>query len=258
MAQSTGVDVSYSVDGPPDAPVLVLGGSLGSTREMWEPQVEPLARDFRVVRYDTRGHGESPVPDGPYTIADLGGDVVRLLDRLGAQRVHFAGLSIGGMTGMWLAAHAPERVDRLALICTSALLGPPEAWAQRAAAVLKEGAGVVADTVVSRWFTPEFARREPETVARMRDMIAATPPAGYAGCCTAIERMDLRADLARISAPTLAIAAAEDPATPPEHLERIAEGIGGAELRVVEHAAHVASWEAADEVTALLRSHFLA
>ncbi|ASU84761.1 3-oxoadipate enol-lactonase [Nocardiopsis gilva YIM 90087] len=252
------IDVHSTVHGPPGAPVVVLSGSLGSTLEMWEPQVAALAQRFRVVRYDIRGHGRSPVPEGPYEMADLGGDVLRLLDRLGADRVRFAGLSIGGMTGLWLAAHAPERVERLAVLCTSALLGPAETWAQRAATVRAEGTGAVADAAVGRWFTPGFAEREPSVVERIRAMVASTPAEGYAGCCAAIERMDLRADLAAITAPTLVIAGAEDPSTPPEHAERITAGIGGARLRVVADAAHLASWEQADEVNGLLLDHFAA
>ncbi|MFD0804403.1 alpha/beta fold hydrolase, partial [Streptomonospora algeriensis] len=136
------IDVHYVAQGPPQAPLLVLSGSLGSTLAMWRPQAEALSEDFHVVCYDTRGHGRSPVPPGPYSLADLGGDVLRLLDRLGAERAHFAGLSLGGMTGMWLAAHAPERIDRLALMCTAPKL-EPEGWRQRAATVREQGTGAV-------------------------------------------------------------------------------------------------------------------
>ncbi|WP_046469032.1 3-oxoadipate enol-lactonase [Allosalinactinospora lopnorensis] len=250
------VDVHHVADGPADAPTVVLSGSLGSTLDMWGPQVAALTPEFRLIRYDLRGHGKSPVPDGPYSIADLGGDVLRLLDRLGADRVHFAGLSIGGMIGMWLAAHAPDRIDRLALLCTSARLGPPEGWAQRAAVVREEGAGAVAAGVTQRWFTPGFAEREPEAAERMRAMVASSSSEGYAGCCAAIEHMDLRPELPRIAAPTLVVAGAHDPATPPEHAERIAGGISGARLRVLDGAAHLASWERADQVNELLREHF--
>ncbi|GAA3755946.1 3-oxoadipate enol-lactonase [Spinactinospora alkalitolerans] len=250
------VDVHYRIDGPDDAPAVVLSGSLGSTLEMWEPQAAALSGDFRVIRYDIRGHGSSPVPDGPYSMADLGSDVSRLLDRLGIARAHFAGLSIGGMTGMWLAAHAPDRVDRLALLCTSAQLGPPENWAQRAAAVRAEGVGAVAAGVLERWFTPAFAEREPDTVERLTAMVAGTPAEGYAGCCAAIEHMDLRADLPGITASTLVVAGADDPSTPPDHAQRIAAGIPGARMRVVPGAAHLASWEQAGMINPLLREHF--
>lgn len=251
----TAVELHHVLDGPAGAPVLLLAGSLGSTLEMWEPQVEALAGEFRVVRYDHRGHGKSPVPAGPYSIADLGADVLRLLDRLDVPSAQLAGVSLGGMTAMWLAAHAPERVDRLALLCTSAQLGPPQGWAERAATVRAEGTGAVAAAVVSRWFTPGYAARHPGEVARLTAMVAGTPAEGYASCCGAIEHMDLRADLARITAPTLVVAGADDPATPPEHAERIAAAISGARLSVLPGAAHLASWERADAVTGLLREH---
>ncbi|GAA4925518.1 3-oxoadipate enol-lactonase [Streptomonospora halophila] len=249
------VEVHHAVQGPPDAPLLVLSGSLGSTREMWRPQVEALAGRFRVVAYDTRGHGRSPAPPGPYSLADLGGDVLRLLDRLGAERAHFAGLSLGGMTGMWLAAHAPERVDRLALLCTSAEL-EREGWRQRAATVRDRGVGAVADGVVQRWFTPGYAAGRPRLVERMRAMVADTSDEGYAGCCTAIERMDLPPVLPRIAAPTLVVAGSEDPATPPDHAGRIAAAVPDARLHVLDGGAHLASWECAEEVDALLLDHF--
>jgi 3-oxoadipate enol-lactonase len=253
MSQS--VPVHFVAEGPPDAPVLVLSNSLGSTLAMWDPQVPVLARHFRVVRYDHRGHGGSPVPPGPYEIADLGADLLGLLDGLGVARAHICGLSLGGMVGMWVAAHAPERVDRLVLCCSSARLGPPEAWLQRAATVRAQGTGAVADAVVGRWFTPGYAARNPALVARMRAMIAATPAEGYAACCDAIARMDLEPDLQAIGAPTLAIAGADDPAIPPEHSHRIAAGIADCRVVVVEDVAHLANVEQAEAVTALIRDH---
>ncbi|GAA3749863.1 3-oxoadipate enol-lactonase [Salinactinospora qingdaonensis] len=251
------IEVHHIVDGPPGAPVIVLSGSLGSTLDMWEPQVAALSGDFQVVRYDIRGHGESPVPPAPYSLADLGSDVLTLLDRLGVERAHFAGLSIGGMTGMWLAAHASERIDKLALLCTSPLLGPPQNWAQRAATVRAGGTEAVADAVVARWLTADYLEREPETVARMREMIATTPDEGYIGCCAAIEHMDLRDDLPTITAPTLVIAGSDDLATPPEHAETIAAGLSRPpRLEVIPGAAHLANWEQATLVNGLLREHF--
>lgn len=249
------VAVHHVVDGPEGAPVLVLSGSLGSALEMWEPQVPALARHFRVVRYDLRGHGRSPVPPGPYEIADLGADLIALLDRLGVARAHLCGLSLGGMLSMWAAAHHPERVERLVVCCTSALLGPPEMWIERASVVAAQGAAAVADGVLSRWFTPALHRRDPALIARMRAMLAATPAAGYAACCGAIQRMDLRADLASIRAPTLAIAGAEDPSTPPAHLVRISEAIPGCHLAVVDGAAHLANIEQPAWTSTLILAH---
>jgi 3-oxoadipate enol-lactonase len=186
-------------DGDPAAPPVLLLGSLGSTVDMWEPQLAPLAARYRVVRADHRGHGGSPVPPGPYALDDLVDDVVALLDRLGIARAHVVGLSLGGMVGMRLAAREPGRVDRLAVLCTSALLGPASGWTERAAAVRAGGTVAVADAVVGRWLTP--AGQEPGLLARLRAMVAGTPPEGYAGCCEAIGAMDLRADLPRPTTP---------------------------------------------------------
>ncbi len=251
----TAVEVRAVVDGPPGAPVVLLSGSLGSDLSMWEPQVPALAERFRVVRYDTRGHGRSPLPPGPYRIDDLVDDAVALLDRLDLERAHVVGLSLGGMTALRLAAREPDRVDRLAVLCTSALLGRPSAWAERAALVRAEGTAAVAEAVVDRWFTPVLQAADPGLVQRMRRMVADTPAEGYAACCAAIESMDLRADLVRIAAPTLAVAGADDPATPPEHLATIATGVPGARLLVLPQAAHLASVEQAAAVNAALLAH---
>lgn len=249
-------DVHHVETGAAQAPAVVLINSLGSTLEMWEPQVAPLAVGHRVVRFDLRGHGRSPVPPGPYTLADLGADVVALLDRLGIERASICGLSLGGMVAMWLGAHAPERVDRLALCCTSAALGPPEMWRDRAALVRAEGTAAVADAVVDRWLTPGYAHAHPGERDRLRAMIAATPAEGYASCCAAIEHMDLDGALERIAAPTLVVAGADDPATPPDHGARIAARIPGARMAVVADAAHLANVQQPGEITALLLRHF--
>jgi 3-oxoadipate enol-lactonase len=253
------VDVNYEISGPDDAPAVVLSNSLGSTIAMWDPQAPELARSLRVVRYDHRGHGGSPVPPGPYELADLGGDALALLDRLGLERVHWCGLSLGGMTGMWLALNAPERIDRLVLCCTSARLGPPEMWADRAATVRAQGVDAIADAGIGRWLTPGFIEREPETTARVRTMLAATPAEGYASCCGVIERMDLLDELGAVSAPTLVIAAAQDPATPPaEHGALIAAAIPGARMEIVDDAAHLATIEQPEAMTRLIAGHLLA
>lgn len=252
----TAVALHYTVDGPDDAPVLMLGASLGTTTELWCQQVPGLAQDFRVVRYDHRGHGASPVPPAPYTLADLGGDVLALMDRLGVTRAHAAGLSLGGMVSMWLAANAAERVDRLAVLCSSAKLGPPEMWAQRAVQVRAHGLESIADAVVGRWLPPEYGEQQPEVRARLRAMLTATPAEGYAACCGVIEEMDLEPDLPRITAPTLVIAGLADEATPPAHAQRIAARIPGARLTLVGGAAHLANITRPDLTTQLL-SDFL-
>ncbi|MEU4519758.1 3-oxoadipate enol-lactonase [Amycolatopsis sp. NPDC024027] len=245
------------VAGPGGAPVVVFGGSLGSDVRMWEPQVAPLVeRGFRVVRYDARGHGGSPVPPGPYELEDLGADVLALLDELGVERAHHVGLSLGGMTGMWLGVHAPDRVASLVLCCTSAKLGPPSMWVERARTVRAEGTAAVAEAGVRRWLTPGYVERHPDRAEFLRAMIAAVPAEGYAACCGAIERMDQLGTLPKISAPTLVIAGADDPATSPdEHARPIAEGIPGARLEVVANAAHLGNYEQPAAFTRLILDH---
>jgi 3-oxoadipate enol-lactonase len=251
----TATTLFQRTSGPLGAPTLLLGGSLGSNLDMWRPQLAALTQRLRVVRFDHRGHGGSPAPAGPYSIEALGRDVLALLDRLGIERASYCGLSLGGMVGMWLAAHAPERIDRLVLICTAAHLPPAEGWLARAGQVRTGGMGSVADAVLGRWFTPRFRAALPARVAPYRTMIAACPAEGYAGCCEAISAMDLRDDLARIVAPTLVIAGADDPATPPEHGERIHEGIAGSRLVVVPSAAHLANVEQPESISHLLLDH---
>jgi 3-oxoadipate enol-lactonase len=250
MAAPKPIDVNYRVDGPPDAPVLVLSHALGLSLAMWDPQFASLSRAFRVVRYDHRGHGGSPVPAGPYRIEDLGRDVLHLLDRLALERVSFCGLSLGGMVGMWLAANAPARIDRLVVCCTAARMPRPEDYAARARLVRAQGMAAIAQAMIGRWFTPAFQVRRPDLVAGIKALLLATPPEGYAATCEALAAMDLRDDLPRIAASTLVIAAAEDQSTPPEQAEEIAQRIPGAEVVVIPDAAHLANVEQPEAVTA--------
>ena len=249
------VDVHHVVEGPAGAPVLLLSNSLGSTLQMWDESATVLAARFRVVRYDHRGHGASPVPPGPYELADLGGDVVALLDRLGVDRAHVCGASLGGQVAMWLGIHEPSRVASLALCGTSAWFGPPDPWLDRAATVRARGTESVASAVVGRWFTPVFAERNTSVVERMRSMIASTPREGYAACCEVVGRTDLRPDLAAIRARTLVVAGAEDPAVSAEMVETLAKGITGSRVEVLDPAAHLAGLERAEEVTRLIQEH---
>lgn len=255
------VRLAWREDGPRDAPPLVLLNSVGSTAEMWAPCLAPLAEQFRVVRIDTRGHGTSAAaPAGePHTLAELAADVLAALDELGlVGRCHLAGVSLGAMVGMWLAIHAPDRIGRLALLCTSAQLGPRTLWDERAATVRAKGMSAIAGAVVERWITPGLAARDPELVARLRQMVAGVDAESYAQCCEAIAEMDLRADLGRIAAPTLVVGAGDDPATPPEHQRLIAEGVPGSRLEVITDAAHVPTFEQPGRVAQLLRDHFRA
>ena len=203
----------YALTGDKE-PVLVLSNSLGTNFSMWDPQMPELERRFRVLRHDTRGHGQSSVTPGEYSIAQLGRDVLGLLDVLRLERVHFCGLSMGGMIGMWLGIHAAGRVDRLVLCNTAAQIGTKENWNARIAAVRKNGMKPVAAAVIERWFTPEFRTSSPDKVARAQRMIEQSPPEGYASNCAAVRDADQREAIARIKAPTLVIHGAKDPAIP--------------------------------------------
>ncbi len=238
----------YQIDGAADAPVLVLSNSLGTTMDMWLPQLPALLEQFRVLRYDTRGHGRSDVTPGPYSIAQLGGDVIALMDQLNIPRAHFCGLSMGGMTGIWLGIHQPARIERLVLCNTSAAIGVPEMWNARIAQVRQGGMQVVIDTVLQRWFTDDFLAHAPAQVERVRNMLANTTVDGYVANCAAVRDMDQRADLARITAPTLVIGGKYDKSTPPEHGELIARAIPGASY-VELNAAHLSNWEVAQAFT---------
>jgi 3-oxoadipate enol-lactonase len=256
MGPSVGAcEVHYVLDGPEGASTVVLINSLGSDLGVWNEQIRPLRERRRVVRFDLRGHGRSPVPAGPYSLADLGGDLVALLDRLGIARASFCGLSLGGAVAMWAAVHAPERVDRLVVCFSSDQFGTPQGWLDRAALVRTDGAEAVADAVVARWFTTATRSARPELIRRMRAMIAATPAEGYAGCCEALATLDLRAELGSITAPTMVLSGSEDPATPPEHGRRIAAAIPGAHYVEISAAAHLGNVERPEPVNRLLLEH---
>jgi 3-oxoadipate enol-lactonase len=255
LTADTSPDLNYLLEGPEDGPVLVLSNSLGTALEMWDDQAPVLGDRFRLLRYDTRGHGRSPAPPGPYAIGDLGGDVVRLLDRLGIERASFCGLSVGGMTGMWLGAESPGRVERLVLLCTSALLGPKGVWDERIATATEQGMSALVGGVIERWFTPAFRSQNPATVEKLATTLRETDPEGYAGCCAAIRDMDLRDRLPSIEAPTLVVSGAEDPATPPGHGRLIRDAIPGARFEVVPGAAHIANVERPEKITQLILNH---
>jgi 3-oxoadipate enol-lactonase len=246
------VRLHHRLDGPADAPALVLSPSLGTSLELWEPQLPALAAVFKVVRYDPRGHGRSPVPPGPYTLDDLGGDVLELLDDLELERSSFCGLSIGGMVGMWLAAEAPERIDRLVLCCTAPALPPREQWLERAATVRTHGVRAISEAVVARWFTPAAP---PELVSRFEEMLVSTPAEGYAACCEALAELDLHDRLDAIEAPTLVLTGAEDPVAPPAAGATLAASIGGARHVAIAGAAHIANAEQPEAFTRHVLDH---
>jgi 3-oxoadipate enol-lactonase len=248
------VRLHYRFDGPEEAPVVVLANSLGTDLGMWSPQVATLANSFRVLRYDKRGHGRSGVPAGPYTISQLGTDVVHLLDALGIPRAHFCGLSIGGCTGMWLGVHAPQRVDRLVLCNTAAKIGTPELWNARIDAVRKGGMAAIVDAVLARWFTPDYLAGGTPELAAVRVALERTPAEGYVGCCAAVRDMDQRTSIPAIRAPTLVITGAHDLATPAADGRGVAHVIPHANY--VELAAgHLSNIEAAAAFTTALVAH---
>jgi 3-oxoadipate enol-lactonase len=240
-----GCRIAWRVDGPADAPILLLSNSLGTDMRMWEPQMAIWTQAFRVLRYDQRGHGASDVPQGTYSMDRLGRDVVELLDALDLGAVDFCGLSLGGMTGQWLGVREPARLRRLVLANTSSFMGPPAGWDARIALVGRDGMGSLVQASLDRWFTPGFVTHTPAAAAPVIKALSATEPAGYAGCCAAIRDMDMRRTARLIDVPTLVIGGTHDPATPPAHSTALAQAIAGAELVMLE-AAHLSNVERPD------------
>lgn len=241
---------------------LFLGPSIGTSLRLWDAAVPALAVGGRIViRYDLPGHGGSAaevLPDlspGGTTVAELAQAVLDLADRLGHERFDYAGVSLGGAVGLWLAVHHPERIASLALVCSSARFGDPANWQQRAKLVRDEGTGPVADTAASRWFTPGFAAGGDPIVSALLEDLRSASPIGYAACCDALAALDLRAALGSVTAPTLVVAGREDPATPVAHARELADGIPGASLFEVATAAHLANVEQPRAVTAALLTH---
>jgi 3-oxoadipate enol-lactonase len=246
-----GTRIAYQWDGADGAPVLILSNSLGTDRHMWDAQMAAFTRDFRVLRYDTRGHGQSDTPAGAYSMDRLGRDVVELMDALAVEQAHFCGLSLGGMIGQWLAVHAPHRIDRLVLANTSAYMGPPSNWQSRIDGVLTNGIAPLVEPSIARWFTPQFVEAAPDTIAQVRDMLMANNPIGYAGCCAAIRDMDQRPTSRMNATPTLVIAGAQDPATSVDDARYLVDQAANARLAILD-AAHLSNVECADEFAALI------
>jgi 3-oxoadipate enol-lactonase len=249
-----GIQLHYCLDGAPGAPVLVLSHGLGLALGMWNAQMPAWRTRFRVLRYDTRGHGASPMPARPSSINDLGGDVVALLDHLHIERAHFCGLSLGGLTGMWLGVNAPRRIASLVLANTAAQIGTREMWDMRIATVNAQGMQAISDAAIARWFTPDFIAKSPEVVAELKAIFERTPAAGYVSCCAANRDADLRGAVDRITAPTLVIGGRHDVATPPEAGQWLAQRIAVA--RYVElPTAHLSNLEMPDDFAALITDH---
>jgi 3-oxoadipate enol-lactonase len=247
------VTLGFDLHGPDDAPVLVLSGALGTTTAMWDAQLPAFAGSYRVLRHDLPGHGTSPLPDGRFGVGDIGAAVLELLDRLAIERSSFCGLSLGGMVGMWLAAEAPERIDRLVLACTGPSLGTPEVYVERAALVRAEGTEVTVDGARERWFTPAF--RDTAAARAILDQLRATSRLGYAACCEAVGAFDFHGRLTSIAAPTLALFGAEDPVTTPEVVDALVSGIPGATAMFLPEAAHLANVEQPEAFSATVLRH---
>jgi 3-oxoadipate enol-lactonase len=234
--------IHYALEGQGESPVLAFSNSLGADFSMWDAQVPELRKKFRVLRYDTRGHGQSSSTPGPYSIEQLAKDFISLLDALHLDRVHFCGLSMGGMIGMWLGVNAPARLNHLVLCNTGAKIGTTDAWNARIEAVRNNGMKSVASAVVERWFTPDFRLKAPSTIANTLKMLEGTNPDGYAASCAAVRDFDFREQASQIRLPTLVISGAHDPATPPADGRFLAQQIPGARYAEL-HAAHLSNIE---------------
>jgi 3-oxoadipate enol-lactonase len=245
MIDVPGGRLNYRMDGTTrtDAKTLVLSNSLGTTLDMWDPQVAAFGEHFRLVRYDTRGHGASSNVNSSTTFAELAEDVVRLLDHLDVGSAHFLGLSMGGMTGMWLGAHRAARIERLVLCNTAALIGPASNWDARIAAATQSGVPSLAPAVIARWFTADFVARHPEAVKPIESMLLGADATGYVASCKALRDADLRADLAHIGAATLVVAGTHDPATTVADARALVAAISDARMLELD-AAHLSNIEA--------------
>ena len=254
--------LAASLDGPDGAPVLVLANPIGTTRAIWAAQVPVLQRHFRLLRFELRGHGEpgtrSAAPPGPYSIAELGTDVLGLMRDYGVTTAAYCGISIGGMIGLWLAANAPERISSL-VVCCAAITPMPsrQAWLDRAALVRSAGMAAISEMTPPRWFTADFIARRPAAVSAVLDMLLGTDPRGYAGCAEAIADLDLPPALGAIKAPTLVLAGAEDPAAPPWQGARTALGISDSRLTVIRGTSHLAPYQTPGPVTAAILGHLV-
>ncbi len=254
LIRSRGIDLFYDLAGPERAPVIAFSNSIGTTLEMWDGQVAALKGHYRCLRYDTRGHGRSPVVDCPVAIEDLADDLAGLLNALSIQETHVVGLSLGGMTAQAFALRHADRLDQLVLMATSAYLPPPAAWLERAGTVRSGGMTTIVDAVIQRWFTPDFVDLSSVEVRLVRERFLANDPRGYAWCCEAIAGMDFRQALGEIKIPTLILAGGEDPATPVTMMEDLRDGIAGSALDILSPAAHLLNIEQAERVNhALIR-----
>jgi len=238
--------IHYELSGTGNGELLVLSNSLGSSLRMWDKVMPALEANHRMLRYDTRGHGASGVSAPPYTLDQLGGDLLFLLDHLGVDHVSFCGLSLGGLTGQWLGIHAPERVARLVLANTAARIGTAEMWDQRIATAKGAGMDALAPAILERWFTQSYRDRYPDEMAFIRGMIAATDPEGYIGCCKALRGADLRGEIGSIQTPCLVITGTHDPATHAHDGRALAAALPNSQYVELD-TSHLSAWERSEE-----------
>ncbi len=240
-----GIHLAVDIPSSLSKPVIVLSSSIGASMGMWDEIYDRLSDQMSLVRYDTRGHGVSDAPTGPYSIERLGLDVIAILDALKIPRAVFCGLSLGGLTGMWIGANRGERLGGLVLANTAANFPPASMWRERAAAVRTSGMSSLVPATLERWFTKAFRDRAPARIEQFAEMIGATPSEGYAGCCDVLAVADLRPRLSDISCPVQVICGGHDPSTPPARGEEIVAAIKGAQMVSLD-AAHISAAEAPD------------
>ena len=246
------MELNYQIDGPQDAPVVVLSNSLGTTLAMWAPQLAALSAHYRVLRYDTHGHGAT-AKSGPTSLARLGQDVIDLLDHLNIPSAHFCGISMGGLTGLWLACHQPQRLLSVTVINSAARIGDEAGWQARAQSVRQNGLHDIAISAPERWFSPAFCQSAPQTVAALCQQLADSSAEGYAACCDALATADLREQISAITRPALLIAGEYDPVTTVADARFMHQRIAGSVLAVVK-ASHLSTIEAPATVNAALLS----
>jgi 3-oxoadipate enol-lactonase len=248
IAKVNATHIHYALSGPEDAPVLLLSHSLGTNFTMWDAQLPQLSKSFRVLRYDTRGHGQSEVTRAPYDFDKLGRDVLGLADELGIGKFSFCGLSMGGVTGMWLGVNASYRLQKLVLCSTAPKLGNADTWNARIEAVRKDGMKAVAPATMERWFTARFRESEPQTVEQIQKMVESTNPEGFIACCEALREADFRESIEQIRTPTLVISGTQDSGTPPADGKFLAKQIEGAQYVELD-AAHLSNIEQREAFT---------
>lgn len=254
--QQGDVSLNYQTFGNPSKPALIFSNSLGTTYTMWQPQIEALQQDFYIIAYDTRGHGNSHAPNEPFTLEQLGNDVVGLLDHLQVKQANFCGISMGGLTGQWLAIYHPEHFAKIIVSNTAAKIGNESAWQERAALVREQGLQPIADTAASRWFTPDFITNHPNIITTMSQALANGNAQGYANCCDALAKADLREQLNQVKVPLLIVVGTEDPVTTLIDGEYIHEQVTGSQLATVP-ASHIANIEQPDSFTGIVREFLL-